>query len=579
MRILFLHPEDSPRRGPWSTERWDLIVDLGRSSAFSAGDWSGQYSCPILRSDTFSEDIADAKLVRQIFSAGRGTLIDEEGIDWWDLTSLLLVPELMTVLALRRMAAEINRSAELWTTRAGGPARFLALVLDRDIRPMGNDAGLSARAKHYTGILRRLSAPQIKEILLDKYDSGYRWRSRLSSTARPQNEPVVLLPSAYGNVSRTAAAYASLLPAEKFLLVATRPSARRFDPPENVAVQDLGAYAKQSPPAAEIVSLCERWRHLRAVLSATAELDILLRAGEFQPIPDWIRDGVIARNAWREVLRREPIRAVLCGDDSNRYTRLPVLLAASRKIPTVDFHHGALDGRYLVKDLPCDVYLAKNEVERDYLVRTCGLSESKTALGAPPEEDARSLETTAAERKSPVFFSEPYEIVGVRTEEVYREVLPPLCGLVRERGGDVVLKLHPFENLSQRERLVREILKPDDASRIRVIDGPITAELMAEAWFGITVESTTVIDCLRNGVRCFLCSWLKSSSYGYMQQFARFGIGEALPDAMQIKNIGVLLAKAPPIAAAPLRVPLNPSGLHQLLRSASRERESLKTVS
>ncbi len=41
MRVLFVHPEDSPAEGPWSQERWDLIVDLGKSSLFSAEAWRG----------------------------------------------------------------------------------------------------------------------------------------------------------------------------------------------------------------------------------------------------------------------------------------------------------------------------------------------------------------------------------------------------------------------------------------------------------------------------------------------------------------------------------------------------------
>ncbi len=39
MRVLLLHPEDFPQRGPWSAQRWDLIVDLGRSSPASAAAW------------------------------------------------------------------------------------------------------------------------------------------------------------------------------------------------------------------------------------------------------------------------------------------------------------------------------------------------------------------------------------------------------------------------------------------------------------------------------------------------------------------------------------------------------------
>ena len=62
------------------------------------------------------------------------------------------------------------------------------------------------------------------------------------------------------------------------------------------------------------------------------ELRVLVQAGVLDPFPGWIRDGLSARDAWREVLEREPVGGVLCGDDSNLYTRLPVLLAVRRKI-------------------------------------------------------------------------------------------------------------------------------------------------------------------------------------------------------------------------------------------------------
>ena len=119
-------------------------------------------------------------------------------------------------------------------------------------------------------------------------------------------------------------------------------------------------------------------------LRSSTELAVLWQAGVLGRFPGWLRDGLGARNAWREVLEREPVCGVLCGDDSNIYTRLPVLLAARRRIATVDFHHGAFDGRYLLKDLPCDVYLAKNEMERDYLLRVCGLTPDKVVIGSPP---------------------------------------------------------------------------------------------------------------------------------------------------------------------------------------------------
>ena len=129
MRTLLVHPEDSPRRGPWAQQKWDLIVDIGQSSRFSSAAWSLQHGCPILRSDSFRQGISDAKLVREAFSVGRGRLLDKEGIDWWDLTSLLLVPEALMVQALGRMASEISVSKELWATRTHGPVKLLSLGL------------------------------------------------------------------------------------------------------------------------------------------------------------------------------------------------------------------------------------------------------------------------------------------------------------------------------------------------------------------------------------------------------------------------------------------------------------------
>jgi hypothetical protein len=585
MRILLLQPEDSPEQGPWSRQHWDLIVDLGKSSPFSEEEWSRQCGCPILRTDSFRHGIADARTVRQLFAPCLGRLIDEEGIDWWDLLALLVAPDALTLLALQAVAGALSSSAELWATRPGGVAGMLAVVLSRSIRDFGGSTleRSLARVGHTAGVARRFSASQIKEIFLDKYDPGYRWRSLFADKRRGGGESVVLLPSAYENVSRTAAAYARLLPEQRFLLVAARQSAKKFTRPENVQVRDLADYANPDSPATETVSLLERWSNLTADLKGSPEWRILFQAGALDLFPEWIRDGLSARNAWRGVLDRESVSGVLCGDDSNRYTRLPVLLAARRKIPTVDFHHGALDGWYLLKELPCELYLAKSEMERDYLLRVCSLPADRVVIGAASTrstnigagKDRRNQDTTSV-----IFFSEPYEVVGMRTREVYREVLPPLCRVARESGHGLVIKLHPFESLSQRSAVIREILAPEDRELVNVIDGPITSELMERAWFGVTVESTTVVDCLQNGVRCFLCTWLAHSPFDYVGQYARFGIGEVLQDAQQLLEIPERMTR--PDSQSAMRLDLSatvdPSKLKAWLTTA-RELPSVRSVS
>jgi hypothetical protein len=588
MRVLLVHPEDSPRTGLWTREHWDLLIDLGRTSQFSVEDWEKQYGCPVLRVDYFRKGIADAKQVRELFSTGLGRLLDEEGVDWWDLISLLLVPDALDALALKRAAAEIDPSAELCATRLSRPINFLGVLLGRPIRSLepGGLARSVARARHYAEIAYRFPPGQIKEIIFDKYDSGYQWRSRFGRSASPCAEPVVLVPSAYGNVSRMAAAYAQLLPRQKFLVVATRHSGQNFVPPANMVVRDLASYAKAEADSMEIAFLLERWASLKSEFRSSTEMEVLSRAGVFNPVPGWIGDGIAARNAWREVLESEPVIGVLCGDDSNRYTRLPVLLAAKRKIPTVDFHHGAFDGRYLFKSLPCDVYLAKNEMERDYLLRVCGLPAERIAIGAPAPGFVRRANTSKPQqRTSAIFFSEPYEVAGMRAEEVYRELLPPLCRMVREQGRDLIIKLHPFESRAQRCKLVREILSPkilnaENRALVTVIEGPLTEELMSQAWFGITVESTSVVDCVQNGIRCFLCGWLTLFPYEYVEQYVRFGVGEILEHTEQIAEIPRWLTdeKMNPLTRSTLATGVDPAKLQEWL-TARYEPSGIRSVS
>lgn len=539
MRALLLHPEDSPRRGPWLRQRWDLVVDLGKSSGFSRQQWKDLYQCPLLGIDIFRKGIDDVRRLGQILTAGEGQLVDEEGIDWWDL-SLRLGSEMLALLPLQRIAVELPPHAELWATRADWQVGVLGRLCRSDIQVFGSGrvARVAAQVGHYSGVLRRFSSSQIQQIFLDKYDSSYRWRSRFANRPRPCGMSVVLLPSAYVNVSRMAAAYANLLPDQPFLLVAARASARQFDAPKNVQVRELAAYVNPDFPARELDSLFRRWTKLLADLQTVPELRLMTEAGILQSFPAWLRDGVAVRNAWREVLEREPVCGILCGDDSNMTTRLPVLLGSKRGIATTDFHHGAFDGRYLLKKLASDLYLTKGEMERDYLSRVCGLPAEKLMIAAPRPPRGR-MRTDAQKRDhlAAVFFSEPYELAEMRPEEVYREIVPPLANLAREHGRSLIIKLHPFESRLQRTGIVRNILSQELAKFVTVIEGPLTAELMSRAWFGVTVESTAVIDCFEHGVNCFLCAWLTHSPYGYLEQYSHFRAGEILNGVSEFEQI------------------------------------------
>jgi hypothetical protein len=537
MRVLLLHPSDAQRFGAWTHQSWDLVVNLGRSTFFRPE--KAPNSCRVLHLDSYSEGLADARLVRDLLRAGRGVLIDREGIDWWDLTSLDIVQQAFTVVLLQRVAAEIHGPVEIWSTRPDWSAKIVAELLRlplHSFRPSKPER-LGGFATRYARVFRHFSPAQIGQIFFDKYDAGYRWRSQFAAKQGRCSRPLVLIPSAYANVSRMAAAYAALVPEQPFLLVTTRHSAYEFPPTKNIEVHSLAAYAGVRQQETELVFLMERWTKLKSDLQSCEGLRLLSAAGALDPLARFFQSGLSVRDAWAQVLERQPVLSVLCGDDSNIYTRLPVLLANRRDIPTIDFHHGALDGFYLFKDLTCDLYLAKSEMERDYLLRLCRLPETKVVIAPPSAPQRLPTNGRSSDGQNIVLFSEPYEIGGIRAEDVYREVLPRLWSLAERYGNDLVIKLHPFESRSQRSRLVKRVLPEGAARRVHWIEGPLTPQLFERAWFGITIESTTAVDCALNGVCCFLCRWLKLLPYGYAEQYVRFGMGEPLESVEQIEKI------------------------------------------
>jgi hypothetical protein len=58
----------------------------------------------------------------------------------------------------------------------------------------------------------------------------------------------------------------------------------------------------------------------------------------------------------------------------------------------------------------------------------------------------------------------------------------------------------------------------------------------------MTVESTIALDCAIRQIPIFLCSWLQHVYGGYVQQYAKFGVGHILNSPDEIKNIPQLLA-------------------------------------
>ncbi len=397
------------------------------------------------------------------------------------------------------------------------------------------------RARHYREVFVHLDTNQLAQAVEDKCDSDHSIRRHFTRRGHASGGPVILSPSAYINVSRTILSYAVLLPDHRFLLVRTRSNAKPASLPANVCSKALAPYFISSDKQ-EIASLLESWNTLRKRLVCGAEefnsadaVGILRRVAELLP---W---GIALRDAWNQLFESVEVSACLSADDSNPPSRIPLIIAKNRGIPALACHHGALDYMMAIKENHADRYLAKSEMERDYLTRVCQLAPEEIVVAQPVQPKPLALRPVG--RRSPawlVFFTEPYRAGGWRSEEIYRDLLPRLCSLAQTCGLKLVFKLHPFESIRGHRRLLRRIA-PAQEGQIEVLAGPPSDLLWSNTQIALTVQSSTGLECAAQNIPVFFCAWLRDAYSGYVQQYARFGVGHVLEFADEIAQIPRLI--------------------------------------
>jgi hypothetical protein len=545
MNLLLLHPEDA-LQASWSRERWDLIVDLGRAPRSFYEEWSGKLGRPVISIFDFARELEDLLVWRDLLRPGLGRVVDRYGIDWWDVIGILLRPGMQDLRLARRLADKVGKCETLTASRNSPIAAALQLHFQCPLRIL--NSGLQNRFANRLGRYKRaaanLSFDQLRQVVYDKYDSGYDWRRKLAAKVQRSSQPTVLIPSAYSNVTRAAFGYAKILPEQEFLLVLARETAASQPVPANVKTAWLASFAYDRLDQKELRELENAWQGMVGALASDPEFELVARTKLLESGRRWLRWGLPIRDAWREVYERQPVISCLSGDDSNPYTRIPLLLARQRKIPAVAFHHGALDAFMAVKNAGFSTYLVKGEMERDYLERVCKVDGSRLRIGATSAPGTVRLWSDRAD--SIAFFTEPYETDLWRIETLYQEVMPRLCEVGRRAGKKVLLKLHPFETVRPRQRLLKRVLKPADLDLVTVTTAPLSREMYETIWCGVTVESTTACECATVGIPAFLCGWLRHAYIGYAGQFARFGVAQMLDRPDDLLKIPERLKTAMP---------------------------------
>ena len=545
MKVLLAHPEDSPVDARWAEGGWDLVVDLGWAGAARYEEWARRLGCPVRGMHGFGAGPGDFRRVREILRPGLGILVDEEGLDWWEILAPLRIHEMLNLVLVQRAVGEIAKGS--WTgTRAHPVAELFGKISGTSVRYLErrNGPGVGSR---WRDAARRMSAGQMLQTAFDKWDMDYRLRKLLARRRERVAGAAVLLPSGYVNVTRMLSAYARVLPEQRFLLVTTRESGVMPELAANIDQVSLAGFAG--------VPDRERVRKEKKALEATfgrwlataergcEELGWALASGWFQKIGASLGQWLGIREAWRNVLEREEIQAVLCGDENNPTNRIPVLLARRKNLRTVHCDHGALDVLLALRAPACDTYLVKGEMERDFLTRTSGVDPARVVKGAPPRPELSGVLVAGPREKGTiVFFSEQYELTQGRTHILYDEVLPRLCAVARRHGRRVVIKLHPFESRLLRSKFLETVLPLQERQAVELVQGPLTESLLEDSWFAVTVESSVTVDCAIRGIPCYVCRWFITPVAGYGEQFVRYGAAQELATPDDVARIPEMLA-------------------------------------
>src|ERR1700690_1247886 len=267
MRVFLLHPEDD-FSGRLKNQRWDWIVDLGRAPKSFYDEWSATLGCRVCSIYDFALEIEDAQVWRDLFALGMGQGVDRFGVDWGDVAGLSLQPELQDIRLAARLAEKLGRDCTLTASRPSLLAKALQLRLEAPLQVLqsGIDARFRNRISRYRIAVRNLSYGQMRQVAHDKLDPHYRWRRNFVPRVAPSSQPVVLLPSAYSNVTRTALSYARLLPERQFLLVWARESGAISEVPGNVQAAPLAALADKRTGKEELRELENSWMQLEQLL-------------------------------------------------------------------------------------------------------------------------------------------------------------------------------------------------------------------------------------------------------------------------------------------------------------------------
>ena len=569
--LIFDSADDLPFLGAAS---WDMVIDCARAPASTYEYWRRRTGANCRSIFDFAHGFEDLRASRELLHQGLNVVVDDDGIDWWDALFLSIESDLRQLMLARRLSQQLPAGCELYASRGNPLASALSHANGIRLHILQSRFHSAwHRVSRYKHALLSLEHHQLAQAVKDKFDPQHSVRRYFGHRHEPLGEAVVLLPSAYVNVSRTAVAIAARVPERKLLLVCARDTARLPVVPRNVTQISLDAYfqgvnhAERSHLQSSLAGLIRRLANSVPEFSMACSLGLLDRLHSLLP---W---GLAIRDSWKNLFDTQPISAVVCADDSNPYSRLPLILAKQRGLPTIACHHGAFDFRMAIKQVHSDFYLTKTEMEQDYLLEKCGLHEKNLIFAGSVSNSPNEERRIHAKHDKLVFFSEPFAAIGWREKEVFRDLIPRLWSLAQSTQLKLAIKLHPFESARSTRRMLREFLP--GVRGIDVISGTMSGDLWESLQFAVTVQSSIALECASRAIPVFLCGWLADPYSEYASQFVKFGVGQRLDSPDALANIPQLLHDQRGVRVDAPR--LDGALLERLLSRQSVFQESLST--
>jgi hypothetical protein len=203
--------------------------------------------------------------------------------------------------------------------------------------------------------------------------------------------------------------------------------------------------------------------------------------------------------------------------------------ARRRGIPTILLQHGILGDFCQFVDPPVDHYVVRGEFWKQFLAPAA----RSRARVLNPAQAVPVTSATRADSGTLVFISAPYATQEFLDERDLDEILAVLVVAALEAGRELVIRVHPLEQVAYYRQRVGGILAGmPNAPATSYSQGPGLDDVLGRAAVAVTFSSTVFLDCLRHRVPILSFAW---HDFSYRRQIEQWGVFRFAHDLVDLK--------------------------------------------